>query len=211
MEILWNLCPRASSKFVGKGDIELYVIKRKEHSTPNEVSYATKEDQLTWLMDEYGDMVVRLAFTYVKNKELAEDISQEVFISCYNHLDEFQNRSTYKTWLYRITVNKCKDVLKSWSYRNLQYKDFFQMILKSSAPDTDIKVIENEEKEMIFQQVLTLPLKLREVITLYYYEECSVDEIAMLLNLNANTVKTRLHRGRNSLKTSLKGSNIYEE
>ncbi|MGG3564740.1 sigma-70 family RNA polymerase sigma factor [Neobacillus rhizosphaerae] len=189
----------------------MYVIKRKEHSTPNEISYLSKDDQLAWLMDEYGDMVVRLAFTYVKNKELAEDISQEVFISCYNHLDEFQNRSTYKTWLYRITANKCKDVLKSWSYRNLQYKDLLQMILKSGAPTADMKMIESEEKELIFQQVLSLPLKLREVITLYYYEECTVDEIAKLLNLNTNTVKTRLHRGRNSLKTSLKGSNIYEK
>jgi len=72
-------------------------------------------------------------------------------------------------------------------------------------------MIESEEKELIFQQVLSLPIKLREVITLYYYEECTVDEIAKLLNLNTNTVKTRLHRGRNSLKTSLKGSNIYEK
>jgi RNA polymerase sigma factor (sigma-70 family) len=189
----------------------MYVVKRKEQSSPNDISFLTKEDQLVWLMDEYGDMVLRVAYTYVKKQQLAEDISQEVFISCFNHLEQFQNRSTYKTWLYRITVNKCKDVLKSWSFRNLYYKDFLQNILKTGTPGSDTMMILSEEKEMIFNQVISLPLKLREVITLYYYEELSIDEIAKLLNLNTNTVKTRLHRGRNSLKLSLKGSSLNEE
>jgi RNA polymerase sigma factor (sigma-70 family) len=85
----------------------------------NEITNLSKEDQIVWLMEEYGDMVIRLAFTYVKQKQLAEDISQEVFISCYKNLTTFQNKSSYKTWIYRITVNKCKDLLRSWSFKNL--------------------------------------------------------------------------------------------
>ena len=63
------------------------LVKKKETtSSPIEIHELTKEDRLRWLMEEYGDMVVRLAFTYVKQKQLAEDISQEVFISCYKSL-----------------------------------------------------------------------------------------------------------------------------
>ena len=101
--------------------------------TFQEVNHATKEEQLEWLMEQYGDLVMRLAYTYVKEKQIAEDISQEVFISCYKHLQHFERRSTYKTWIYRITVNKCKDYLKSWSYRNIYYRDKLQSFFKGSS------------------------------------------------------------------------------
>ncbi|MFS1518831.1 sigma-70 family RNA polymerase sigma factor [Bacillus sp. SCS-151] len=71
------------------------------------------------LMKNHGDMVLRVAFTYVKDKQLAEDLSQEVFIRCYQSIHHFENRSSYKTWIYRITVNCCKDYVKSWSFRNI--------------------------------------------------------------------------------------------
>ncbi|MFB5195182.1 sigma-70 family RNA polymerase sigma factor [Neobacillus sp. KR4-4] len=189
----------------------MHVMKIKENPTPCEASHLSNEELLVWLMEKYGDMVLRLAYTYVKNKQLAEDISQEVFISCYKNMDQFQQKASYKTWLYRIAVNRCTDVVKSWSYRNIYYKDFFSFFLKSEVPLAEENMIENEEKEMIFQKVLTLPLKLREVIILYYYEDLSIDEIATLLHINENTIKTRLHRARNSLKTTFEGSDFYEK
>lgn len=75
-------------------------------------SELSREERLEWLMNEYGENVARLAFTYTKQKQLAEDIAQEVFIKCYEHLDNFRNESSYKTWLYHITVNLCKDKLR---------------------------------------------------------------------------------------------------
>lgn len=63
----------------------------------SEVNHSSKEEHLEWLMDEYGDMVMRLAYTYVKQKQLAEDISQEVFISCYKNLDGFNHKSSMLT------------------------------------------------------------------------------------------------------------------
>jgi RNA polymerase sigma factor (sigma-70 family) len=175
--------------------------------TRPEVSHSTKEHQLEWLMEEYGDMVMRLAYTYVKQTQLAEDISQEVFISCYKELHRFQHRSSYKTWIYRITVNKCKDYLRSWSVRNISYKDLIGSILTIGTKSTESEVLEFEEKEDIFQRVLLLPVKLREIIILFYYEELSIDEISELLSINTNTVKTRLHRARASLKSSIREEN----
>jgi RNA polymerase sigma factor (sigma-70 family) len=182
------------------------IVKKKETtSSPIEIHQLTKEEQLSWLMEEYGDLVVRLAFTYVKQKQLAEDISQEVFISCYKNLETFQNKASYKTWLYRITVNKCKDYFRSWSYRNISYHDFFRLIFPSGGQSVEASILEGEEKEIIFEKVLALPIKLREVIILQYYEELTVNEISELLGINSNTVKTRLHRAKKLLQSSLKG------
>jgi RNA polymerase sigma factor (sigma-70 family) len=179
--------------------------------TNQEVPLSTdsKDELLTWLMEEYGDMVLRLAYTYVKQKQLAEDISQEVFISCYHHLNRFENRSSYKTWIYRITVNKCKDTLRSWSYKNITYKDMLVSLLKNGSKSTEAQLVDREEKEAIFEQVLHLPIKFREVIILFYYEELSIQEIAEMLNLNTNTIKTRLHRGRQALQVKMEGVGIH--
>ncbi|HYK73589.1 MAG TPA: sigma-70 family RNA polymerase sigma factor [Pseudoneobacillus sp.] len=175
---------------------------RNLKENPNEIHHLSKEDQLIWLMEEYGDLIIRLAYTYVKQKQLAEDISQEVFINCYKNLDQFQNKSTYKTWLYRITANKCKDLLKSWSYKNIQYKDLIFSIIGGGNQSVEADLEELEEKDLIFNKVIGLPIKLREIVILHYYEYMSINEISDLLSLNANTVKTRLFRARNLLKLS---------
>lgn len=161
------------------------------------------EEKLKWLMKEYGNDVIRIAFSYVKNKQLAEDISQDVFLKCYEKLDSFRHESSYKTWIMRIAVNRCKDVLKSWSYRNIKLTEF--LTAKKVQPSLEEELFADEGNEYISRQVLTLPVKLREVIILYYYQEFSIEEISQLLNTNNNTIKTRLHRARSQLKAVLEG------
>lgn len=163
-----------------------------------------RKEKLKWLMENYGNDVIRLAYTYLKHKQLSEDVAQEVFIKCYENLDTFRNDSSYKTWLIRITVNRCKDVLKSWSYRNLVITEFFQY--KTLTTSIEHQYFKGEESEQISRQVLELPVKMREVIILFYYQEISIDEISVLLKVKPNTVKTRLHRGRLKLKESLEGA-----
>ncbi|WP_240338428.1 sigma-70 family RNA polymerase sigma factor [Peribacillus alkalitolerans] len=187
----------------------MQVKKMKVIPSPASITHLPREEKLIWLMEEYGDMVIRLAYTYVKENQFAEDISQEVFISCFQNLDAFQNRASYKTWLYRITVNKCKDLIKSWSYKNLLYKDIIGTILTLRTASTESGLIHLEEKEMIFEKVLILPIKYREIVILHYYEELSINEISELLNLNSNTVKSRLHRARNVLKISFQEGQFY--
>jgi RNA polymerase sigma-70 factor (ECF subfamily) len=186
----------------------MLILLNKLDSTKKEISNAPKEEQLIWLMEEYGDMVIRLAYTYVKQKQIAEDISQEVFISCYQSLDRFQNKATYKTWLYRITVNKCKDYLKSWSFKSIFYKDFYDSFFINHSKTPEPAFSKFEEKEVIFENVLGLTVKLREVVILHYYEELSISEISSLLHVNTNTIKTRLHRARQVLKGLLEGESL---
>jgi RNA polymerase sigma factor (sigma-70 family) len=161
-----------------------------------------REEKLKWLMNTYGNDVIRIAFTYLKQKELAEDVAQDVFIKCYEKMDSFRNDSSYKTWLIRITVNRCKDVLKSWHYKNLFITDFFKPNQHTSV---DHQIIGNQESELISKQVIKLSIKFREVIILFYYQDLSIEEISDLLGINNNTVKTRLHRGRQKLKEALEG------
>ncbi|WP_349410075.1 sigma-70 family RNA polymerase sigma factor [Pseudalkalibacillus sp. SCS-8] len=179
------------------------MIKKK----PSE--FMSREDRLNWLMDEYGDSIVRLAYTYTKQKQMAEDIAQDVFIKCYEKLDTFREESSYRTWLYRITVNTCKDALKSWSYRNLFFTDIISPKWLRPHRSTEIEIVVDEESRMISEKVLALPVKLREVIILHYYEELSTEEVAQLLKLNQNTVKSRLYRGRLQLKKMLDGGERY--
>jgi RNA polymerase sigma factor (sigma-70 family) len=168
------------------------------------LNYLNREEKLKWLMKTYGNDVTRIAYTYLKQKELAEDVAQDVFIKCYEKMDTFRNESSYKTWLVRITVNRCKDVLRSWSFKNLFITDFFKPQQAVSSPIQEI--FENEKNELISKQVIKLPVKYREVIILFYYQELSIEEISELLKLNSNTVKTRLHRGRLKLKESFEGA-----
>ncbi|WP_253805424.1 sigma-70 family RNA polymerase sigma factor [Fictibacillus arsenicus] len=158
-------------------------------------------DQLNYLMDEYGEEIKRLAFTYTKNWQQAEDITQEIFISAYNHISDFREQSTIKTWIYRIAINKCKDYVRSWHYtKALLTNTFYQ---KSNSLSPEEEYLEFEQKEQISKLILELPIKYREVIILYYFKEFSLEEIAAALDSNLNTVKSRLRRAKKNLETKM--------
>ncbi|XXM72387.1 sigma-70 family RNA polymerase sigma factor [Lysinibacillus sphaericus] len=176
-----------------------------------EAGQGSDKEILIELMEQYGDMVLRIAYTYVKEKQLAEDISQEVFLKCYQSLHTFEQRSSYRTWLYRITVNTCKDYVKSWSFRHLIPTEAGALDIIHDADTVSGDVISREERSNLFQKVLRLPVGYREAVIFYYYEELSVEEIAKILDVKVNTVKTRLHRGRKRLMKTMKGGGIFEE
>ncbi|WP_257351813.1 sigma-70 family RNA polymerase sigma factor [Pseudalkalibacillus decolorationis] len=159
-----------------------------------------KDEVIEHMMNQYGEKLIRLAYTYVKDWGKAEDIVQEVFVTCYTKLDCFRGESSVKTWIYRITINRSHDHLRSWSYRNLQFTDKISKWIKGEKSTIELDLIARDEKKELASQVLTLPIKYREVMLLYYFEELAVNDICLMLLLNESTVKTRLHRGRQLLK-----------
>lgn len=72
-----------------------------------------REIWLEKMMDQYGDRLTKLSYNYIKDWNLAEDIVQEVFITCFKEFEKIDCIVSFKAWIYRITINKCKDVLKS--------------------------------------------------------------------------------------------------
>ncbi|WP_042142783.1 sigma-70 family RNA polymerase sigma factor [Paucisalibacillus sp. EB02] len=154
------------------------------------------------LLNQYGTELKRIAYLYVRDHSLTEDILQEVFISCFKQMDYFREESSYKTWLIKITINKCKDALKRWSFRNIIYKDNLDSsLVETRTPEID--TLSKLEDIQLAKHILALPIKFREVIILFYYQDLSIGEISLLLDLKNNTIKTRLHRARTKLKESL--------
>lgn len=155
------------------------------------------------LIAAYGQDILKLVMQYVHNNTIAEDLTQEVFVKCYKALPAFQYEATLKTWLWRIAINHTKDYLKSWYARNVEAKDQFIFEQVQSHDQVEQQVIQQQEDIELAYAVSSLPVKYREVIYLCYYEELSMKEIAQVLQLNENTVRTRLRKAKQLLKKIL--------
>lgn len=167
-----------------------------------------KDYVLEKIMIQYGNELVRLAFSYVKDSEIAKDMVQNTFIKCYKNLDSFRFDSQIKTWLYRITINECKDYLKSWNYKMVQVKGFINETAKSILPSTEKTVIDKYNNEEIKDTLFSLPKMYREVVYLYYYDSLTTEDIARVLGISVNTVKTRLRRAKQKLHREIKGAEL---
>ncbi|QSB11432.1 sigma-70 family RNA polymerase sigma factor [Lysinibacillus fusiformis] len=172
--------------------------------TPNE-----KEKLLYEVMNQHGDYLKRLIYTYVKEPQKTEDLVQEVFIKFYKSIDVFGGRSSAKTYLYRIAVNECKNYLKSWHYKKVEVTEKMKNWLKRDSLELDI--LQQEQNQSIGQLVNSLPTKYREVIWLHYYVELSIAEMAEVLKCSPNTVKTRLARGRKLAKITIEEGDLEYE
>ena len=142
---------------------------------------------------QHQDMVYRVALHWFGVPQDAEDAVQEVFLRLYTEEKRFEGPEHLRRWLLRVTVNVCKDALKSpWRKRRVPL---------DSIPEP---VFEQPEQRELYREVLALPEKYRTVLGLYYYEELSTKEIAALLHIRQTAVTTRLARGRELLKQRLK-------
>ncbi|WP_446898975.1 sigma-70 family RNA polymerase sigma factor [Clostridium sp. LBM24168] len=171
------------------------------------------DNELERLMNSYGNDVLRTAFVYLKDRHLAEDVFQEVFIKVYKNFHKFNGQSSEKTWILAITINTCRDVLRSsWIKRVLRFQDpeYEILNLKENSIDIDDKAIKNIEYEDLLKKVMNLPKKYKEVILLYYYNELSTPEISQTLKIPEGTVRSRLYRARDLLKYNIGGTIEYE-
>ena len=163
--------------------------------------------RLEELVELYGNDVLKLAYLYVKDENTAQDISQDVFIKVYKNLKKFSEKSSIKTWIIRITINTCKDYLKSaWAVRVSTYDE----VVIEDYDDFD-KIEEEERKNILLNAVMNLPERFREVILLYYYKELDTNEIGVALNIPSASVRTYLTRARNMLSEKLQGKICYDD
>jgi RNA polymerase sigma-70 factor (ECF subfamily) len=167
------------------------------------------EKNVDLLIELYSKDVYKVAYFYVKDQGKAEDITQEVFLTCFEKLKDFRGDfSQIKHWLLKITSNKAKDYLKSWAYKYMTLSNSFIETMRSKEPLQESILMKKHENAVLAVHILNLPIKYREVILLYYYQELKIHEIADLLNTNENSVKTRLRRGKDKLRSLLKGEII---
>lgn len=175
-----------------------------EHCISTTLKDQTNEIIIENLIKEYSTQIKRLAFTYVKDWSASEDITQEVFIVCYQKLSTYRGDGSIKNWLLKITVNKCKDYLRSKWYRSIvPVNSKWNKFENSSISSEDYILLKNESLQLS-KTVLSLPTKYREIIILFYYEGLKTREIKELIGLNEQTIKTRLSRARKMLEKVLK-------
>jgi len=162
------------------------------------------EFDIETLMREYGNDILRTAYSYVNDREAAKDLFQETFIKAYYNMDRFRGDCAIKTWLISIAVNVCKDYLRSAYQKNVVPME--QPVEENIASDDNYEEIENADRnEQIRKVVNALPEKYRDVVLFVYYREMSVAEAAVALGLPEGTVKSRLARARDVLRTKLEG------
>ena len=159
-------------------------------------------EELERIMEQHTESLIRLSYYYVKDLHIAEDIVQDVFIKFYQSEDLYKERGQVKAYISRMVINKSKDYLKSWSYRKVQLQN--KLFLTESRKNADVLIL-RDEQELVGEAILQLPLKQREVLMYFYFEEMTIAEITDLLIIPESTVKTRLRRGKELLKPQLQG------
>ncbi|WBW97511.1 RNA polymerase sigma factor [Oceanirhabdus sp. W0125-5] len=164
-----------------------------------------KKLEVSKLYNECGNTLIRAAYLILKDRELAEDVIQEVFLSVYVNYHSFRGDSDINTYLYRIMINKCREKMR---------KNWFRKRANIDVNETMI-IVDNEENKLIekmflSQNIWKLNQKYKEVIVLFYYNNLSIKEISIILNITENNVKVRLKRAREKLKEFMKGEGMYE-
>lgn len=145
----------------------------------------------------YYSLVYRIAFMQMKGHADAEDVAQEVFVRFLRYQPSFQNEEHEKAWFVRTTVNLCRDIIKSkWHSTTVS-------IDKVSEQEKNYFHLPYPQEDDTLWVVMELPEHYRDCLYFFYYEDYSIKEIAQLLNMPENTVKTNLKRGRELLKQVL--------
>lgn len=152
-------------------------------------------DAVERALELFGNDILRLAYSYLKSREDAEDIVQETLIRFMQSAKAFQEEEHIKAWLLRVASNLCKDKLRSSTYQR-------EVALPEGYDMADNKEEKTDESD-ILQYVLTLPDKYRSVIHLYYFEEYSTKEIAEILEKKETTIRSLLKRGREKLASMI--------
>lgn len=147
--------------------------------------------EMAELYDKYKDTVYKTAFALCRNIADAEDITHEVFLKRFDLKRSFADENHEKAWLLRTAVNRCKDLFKSFRYKN------------TVALDEAELVYETPQESEVYHAVMELPPKYRIVIHLYYYEGYSVKEIGTIIGKSETAVQTQLYRARALLKKKL--------
>ncbi|MBQ8232792.1 MAG: sigma-70 family RNA polymerase sigma factor [Lachnospiraceae bacterium] len=158
-------------------------------------------------IDQYSDMLFKIAYLRLKSVQDAEDVVQEVFYQYLKKTDGFSDEEHEKAWLIRVTLNACRKVWRSAWNRHRSDEDvvlYENFADGNSQPGPEENLVAMDERRMLLEAVGTLPAKYRDVIHLFYYEEMSVKEIAEATGRKDSTVTSQLTRGRELLRKKLK-------
>ena len=179
---------------------------------------AGEEDALVDLINTFGSKVYQLAFRYLRNKEDAEEIAQDVLFKVYRKVGAFRGDSALSSWIYRITFNAAMSRLRTAQYQRAQSAanndvqlstdgDRLSSTLKNEPADwssmADERILRSELRHRVFRAILALPAIYRAPVMLRDIQGMSTEEASAMLRVKDQTLKSRLHRGRLILRRQL--------
>ncbi len=154
------------------------------------------KEQLTEYILDNQQKFYRIAYCYVKDKDRALDIVQNMICKAFEKQHTLKNKNAVKTWVYRILINECLDTVR---------REKREALMEQAKLPEEIYIERAYDKEDTVSRCMEkLPENIRVVLQLRYYEELSLKEIAAITDTNLSTVKTRLYNGLEKLKTLLK-------
>lgn len=159
--------------------------------------FSCTDEFIAQSVDEFSDMMYRVAFNITKCRDDAFDVCQDVFVRLIKNRHKIKSREHLKAWLLRATVNRSKSVVTVADKRYCVSDDVL----------SEYSVASTVESFELFDAVMRLPEKYSTVIHLFYYEDLAVEQIAKTLEITKSAVKSRLHRGREQLKQILEKEN----
>jgi RNA polymerase sigma factor (sigma-70 family) len=157
------------------------------------------------LVERYRSYVFTLTLRFTRNREDAEEISQDIFIKAYRSLADFKGTAKFSTWLYTIVNTTCITFLrkKRLDIKSLDDERTFEVADSQDSGFRANQVEQKSRQNMVNQAIAMLNPDDAQIITLFYKNEQSLEEIAQILGLEANTAKVRLHRARTRLKEKM--------
>lgn len=153
-----------------------------------------------YIVNKYIDTIYRIAISYTKTPSDADDVVQQTFMKLLINKKDFADDEHVKRWLIRVCINECNSFFSSFWRKNVDSID-------EIAKEPEFSMKENSD---LYYAIKKMPAKCKIVIYLFYYEGYSSKEISEILHINEATVRTRLSRGRNFLRTELKEAWEYE-
>lgn len=160
------------------------------------------------LVNRYQSYVFTLTMRFTKNREDAEEVSQDIFVKAYRSLADFRGASKFSTWLYTIVNTTCITFLrkKRLEVQSLDNEKVFESVENHDSGFNANQVEQKSKVNMVNRAIGMLGHDDAEILTLFYKAEQSLEEIAQVLGLETNTVKVRLHRARQRLKDKMESS-----
>ncbi|MFO8002456.1 MAG: sigma-70 family RNA polymerase sigma factor, partial [Marinilabilia sp.] len=156
---------------------------------------------------KYRHMVFTLAMQMVKNEADAEEVAQDAFFKAFKALDKFEGRSSFSTWIYRIAYHEAISKLRKKRNQEVRYDHEPEGAIhkESTANPPEVDKLEDGDRSRFLKLALArMKGEEASILTLFYFEEKKVEEIAKITGLTASNVKVKLHRGRQNLLTELK-------
>ncbi len=185
--------------------------KRKEDKRLIGLALSGDEKAYESLLNKYRNLVFSIMLKMARNKQEAEDLTQEAFMKAFSSLATFNDEFAFSTWLMKIASNNCIDFLRKRKLRTysihepVQYKDEkIEIDIPDRDPTPEKTLIQSERSRMIEETIQALPERYRYVIILRHKEEKSYEEIAEIMNLPLGTVKAQIFRAREILNKNLR-------